>query len=584
MPSSYTPLLRLTLPADGELVGTWGQTVNNGITSLEEAAIAGTATIGLADADFVLSVANGAPDSARNAVIRLTGALTAQRNVVCPSSSKTYIVRNDTTGGFGINFKTAAGVGVVVPAGGSMLLYCNGVDVLQAVTVSGAISVTDINGTPDLILKSSGTEKMRILANGNVGIGTAAPANYGAGVTTLSVAGANGAVVDFKKGADTIGLIHSVDAGLFSIDTLLAGTSIALRTLGVERMRINAAGNVGIGNSLIASETRLLVSGADSSRKILTWTDGIHNTGFLGIDTSGAIISADGYLAFSTSGTANERMRIDADGNVGVATNVGGLVGRMRVQEDPTNFIGYQVFSPRNIGNKQTTLISGLSQNASQESVSIRYDHDSAINLSGSLSFWTTAQPGNIPTERMRINASGNAGIGTSASGNLSGGNSRFSLAGSGNVADCALLIINVGDSWGSGIQSACRFDAPSGWHFRAYGNTSVFSGGIQQVNATTIAFPTTSDARRKKNIVDAPDQGAVIDALVVREFEFSCEPDVKRIGFIAQEVFDIVPGAVTVGGDDADQNPWMIDYARLLPLAIAEIKSLRQRVAALGG
>ncbi len=32
MPSSFTPSLRLTLPADGELVGTWGQTVNTGIT------------------------------------------------------------------------------------------------------------------------------------------------------------------------------------------------------------------------------------------------------------------------------------------------------------------------------------------------------------------------------------------------------------------------------------------------------------------------------------------------------------------------------------------------------------------------
>ena len=48
MPSAFSPLLRLTLPADGELVGTWGQVVNAGITSLEEAAIAGTAAIAMA--------------------------------------------------------------------------------------------------------------------------------------------------------------------------------------------------------------------------------------------------------------------------------------------------------------------------------------------------------------------------------------------------------------------------------------------------------------------------------------------------------------------------------------------------------
>ena len=75
MPSSYTPSLRLTLPADGELVGTWGQTVNNGITSLEEAAIAGTVAVPVTDgADTVLTVANGAADQARFNTLRFTGA------------------------------------------------------------------------------------------------------------------------------------------------------------------------------------------------------------------------------------------------------------------------------------------------------------------------------------------------------------------------------------------------------------------------------------------------------------------------------------------------------------------------------
>ena len=142
MPSTYTPLLRLTLPADGELVGTWGQTVNNGVTALVESSIAGTATVAMADvATTTLTIASGATDQARAAVLRLTGSLTAQRDVVCPSVSKTYFVRNNTTGGFGVRVKTAAGTGVVVPNGGTALLYCDGTNVSAAMTAIATLTV-----------------------------------------------------------------------------------------------------------------------------------------------------------------------------------------------------------------------------------------------------------------------------------------------------------------------------------------------------------------------------------------------------------------------------------------------------------
>jgi hypothetical protein len=161
MPSAFSPLLRLTLPADGELVGTWGQVVNNGITSPEEAAIAGTATIALADANHTLTALNGAADEARNMTLRITGALTAQRDVICPASSKNYYVRNATTGGFGVNVKTPAGAGVVVPAGTAMLLYCDGTNVVEAVTNFASLTVGGLPVTPVdtslFVLKTGGT-------------------------------------------------------------------------------------------------------------------------------------------------------------------------------------------------------------------------------------------------------------------------------------------------------------------------------------------------------------------------------------------------------------------------------------------
>lgn len=140
MPTSYTAKLRLAQPATGELFGTWGTTVNTGITALVEDAIAGRASVAMSDADYTLTSNNGAADEARNMVIRMTGTLTAPRNVICPTAAKLYIFENATTGGFAVTLKTSAGTGVSVAAGASALLRCDGTNVVTWVTASGGTS------------------------------------------------------------------------------------------------------------------------------------------------------------------------------------------------------------------------------------------------------------------------------------------------------------------------------------------------------------------------------------------------------------------------------------------------------------
>jgi len=141
MPSSYTTSLRLVLPVTGELVGTWGDTANVGLTALVDSSVAGTASVTMSDANYTLSVADGAADESRQMFINLSGSLTATRNVVCPSVSKLYFVTNSTTGGQSIVFKTSAGTGITVPNGARMVLYCNGTNVLNAVTHMSALDV-----------------------------------------------------------------------------------------------------------------------------------------------------------------------------------------------------------------------------------------------------------------------------------------------------------------------------------------------------------------------------------------------------------------------------------------------------------
>jgi hypothetical protein len=147
MPSSYTPSLRLVLPVTGELTGTWGDVTNQGLTELVDASIAGTASITMLDANYTLSTASGTADEARKMFVVATGALTAARNIICPTASKLYFVANTTTGGFAVTFKTSAGTGISIPNGEAMVLYCNGTNVVNAITnfneldVAGALNV-----------------------------------------------------------------------------------------------------------------------------------------------------------------------------------------------------------------------------------------------------------------------------------------------------------------------------------------------------------------------------------------------------------------------------------------------------------
>ena len=165
--ASYTTSLRLVQPSDGDV--NWGTTVNNGLTALVDTAIAGTATITMTAANYTLTSANGATDEARAMFLSLTGTPGASYQVICPAVSKLYFVTNST--GFAQTLKTPSGSGISIPNGRSMMLRCNGTDVVDAVTnfsslaignaafaLSGGFNVTfTTTGTTTLTLPTTGT-------------------------------------------------------------------------------------------------------------------------------------------------------------------------------------------------------------------------------------------------------------------------------------------------------------------------------------------------------------------------------------------------------------------------------------------
>ena len=185
MPSTYTNSLRLTLQATGENPGSWGTIVNDGVTSLVDASIAGTATVTHDDtANYTLTNVNGATDEARQMFLNITGTLTAARNVVCPTASKLYFLRNNTTGGFAVTLKTSGGTGISVPSGKYAALYCDGTNVVNAFdyqsTLTANAATNIAGGIASQIPYQTGAGATAFIANGTQGQlmtsnGTSAP-------------------------------------------------------------------------------------------------------------------------------------------------------------------------------------------------------------------------------------------------------------------------------------------------------------------------------------------------------------------------------------------------------------------------
>lgn len=128
MASSFSNLLRYEKMANGEKDDTWGTTLNTQLEMIEDA-IAGRATITLIASTYTLSTANGATDEARMMLLDMSGAITANIDVVVPTSAKFYIAKNGTSGAFTVTVKTVAGTGIAVEQGKTLLLYCDGTNV-----------------------------------------------------------------------------------------------------------------------------------------------------------------------------------------------------------------------------------------------------------------------------------------------------------------------------------------------------------------------------------------------------------------------------------------------------------------------
>jgi len=301
MTTQYTPILALALPVTGELSGTWGDVVNDNITSMVEQAIAGLATINTwAGNGHTLTTANGTTSESRCAMLVLTDtgvALTGAATVICPTASKIYIVKN--TSGQSATITTAAGTGVSIPNGETMFVFCDGTNVVQAVTriASADVDFAKLKGTGAVVVTN-------ILDEDNMASdsATALATQQSIKAYVDSQISANNDLSEVLANGNTTGGTDIVVSTGDSVQVTDLTASVAVFTDASKNLVSNAI--TGTGNVVMSTSPTLVTPalGTPASGVVtnLTGTASININGTVGASTP----STGAFTTLSASGTS----------------------------------------------------------------------------------------------------------------------------------------------------------------------------------------------------------------------------------------------------------------------------------------
>jgi len=458
------------------------------------------------------------------------------------------------------------------------------------------------NASNDARLKmlSDTTTKVDIQANGssyfnggNVGIGTDS-ANYN--LTSYKV-GANANYIQVANGSTGLnaanGTLFGVDASGNGVVTVQGSFDYITSVAGSEAMRIDSSGILSFSETSSASFPARSINAYNNGYTY--FTGGANGLVLKDAGASGSRVQINSStMQFETNG--EEAMRIDDSGNVGIgttATTMGktniSLAGVAVTGDTDGATIGaggilHLLNSNGGVTNSTTMLLgSSRSSAVGQIASGIGFTRESSSNWGTQLRFYThstsTSDLDEL-NEAMRIDSSGFIKMGSQ------------SLSGVGRL--------NVSAN-------------PSNNYLAQWWNTAGVTVGHVVVSGggTSTTYATSSDYRLKENVVDLTGATDRLKQLEPKRFNFIADTnDTVVDGFLAHEVQDIVPEAVTGTKDamrdeeyevtpavtDDDGNVTTeavmgtrsvadyqgIDQSKLVPLLVATIQELEARITAL--
>ena len=456
---------------------------------------------------------------------------------------------------------------------------------------------------------TNNTERLRITADGKLGIGTSSPA------VPLHVSGDGNSLrlqrstysgtgetvsLDFRHFASNLSADYA-GATITSVttDSFTAGggaglfdAALTFSTLNdavsAERMRISSSGNVGIGTT--SPSVPLHLSSGIAGNEVARFT----NAGGFGLriipqvdgSTTAIRVAGGESLRFDTNST--EAVRIDTSGRllVGTSTSLrGSKLEVLSTGNDHQSLIGgnqiaqFELCRSSNSAGGAGVVASGDviarieclgndgSAYRSAARIEAAVDGTPGTNdMPGRLVFSTTADGASSPTERMRITNSGFQRIYSSAA------VAHVSQSSSGAGTTNSLYYGSYGATDNQGTSAVNSYVVWS-------------NGNVQNTNNS---YTGISDIKLKENIVDASSQWDDIKALQVRNYNLKEGQTHRQIGLIAQEVEPISPGLVYESPDrDAEGNDLgtvtkSVNYSVLYMKAVKALQEAMERIETL--
>tara|TARA_R100000908_G_C3755162_1_gene149593 strand:- start:1165 stop:2190 length:1026 start_codon:yes stop_codon:yes gene_type:complete len=196
MASTYTNL-GIEKMVTGEQAGLWGDKTNTNLEILEQIA-GGYISKQITAGTNTLTVTNGGTGSeVATSVIEFTssGSLGSSASVVIPDGTEmNYILKNSTTGGQAITFKTSSGSGVTWSTTTTKIVYSNGTNVIEVQTGGDVVDDTSpqLGGNLDV----NGNSIVSV-SNGNIPL-----APNGTGVVQISGNSTQAGILRFTEDTD----------------------------------------------------------------------------------------------------------------------------------------------------------------------------------------------------------------------------------------------------------------------------------------------------------------------------------------------------------------------------------------------
>jgi hypothetical protein len=313
----------------------------------------------------------------------------------------------------------------------------------------------------------------------------------------------------------------------------------------------------------------------DNSKKLATTSSGVDVTGTVTADG----LAVDGNASITAS---LPTFTITGQGRVN-GFEIAGTSGNTKLTEKSNNGIEFgtnnttrvTITSGGSVGIGTSSPTGKLHIKATSDSVNDALRIESSINShyytlssdAGNGSFRITKNG----TERMRIDSSGNVLVGTtdtSPFNNTSGTGTSLS-GGDVQIASSSSESLYLNRIGSDGRVVSIR-------------KGGSFIGGID-VSTSQVTYNQTSDYRLKENVSYTWDATARLKQLKPARFNYIVDPDNIVDGFLAHEVSEACPSAITGEKDavDADGNidPQCIDHSKLVPLLVKTIQELEARL-----